>query len=186
MTEPDDVLEVSSAAQYAALGHPTRLRLLFALGRKQATISQLATALGTRKGNIAHHLGVLREAGMVTIAYTKPVRGGTEQYYQRSARKLHFTGEQAIAQKALTLRVLSEEIEAAEPDPFLVLRQVHLTRAQAAQLAATLSDLVDGVEEADEAEPRYRLLTGLFVPAAEAPAPEAPAGETPPGEASSV
>jgi len=164
MTEPDEVLEVASAAQYAALGHPLRLRLLFVLGRKQATISQLATALGTRKGNVAHHLGVLREAGMVKIAYTRPVRGGTEQYYERTAKKMHFTGEQANAQKALTLRVLSEEIENAEPDPFLVLRQVHLTRAQAEKLAATLSDLVDGVQEADEAEPRYRLLVGLFEP----------------------
>ncbi|NUR48826.1 MAG: winged helix-turn-helix transcriptional regulator [Hamadaea sp.] len=164
MTEPEETLEVSSATQYAALGHPMRLRLLFVLGKRQATISQLAADLGTRKGNIAHHLGVLREAGMVKIAYTKPVRGGTEQYYERVARKIHFTGEQAIAQKALTLRVLSEEIEAAAPDPFLVLRQIHLTQAQAAQLATTLSDLVDGVEEAGEDEPRYRLLAGLFAP----------------------
>ncbi|MCP2324787.1 DNA-binding transcriptional ArsR family regulator [Hamadaea flava] len=171
MTEPEEVLEVSSAAQYAALGHPTRLRLLFALGRRQATISQLAVDLGTRKGNVAHHLGVLREAGMVKIAYTRPVRGGTEQYYERTAKRLNFTGEQASAQKALTLRVLSEEIEAAEPDPFLLLRYVHLTRAQAAQLVATLSDLVDGLEEADEAEPRYRLLTGLFTPAPTPPSP---------------
>jgi DNA-binding transcriptional ArsR family regulator len=164
-TEPDELLEVSSAAQYAALGHPLRLRLLFALGRKTATISQLATQLDARKGNVAHHLAVLREAGLVRLAHTRQVRGGTEQYYERAARKLHFTGEQADAQKALTLRVLSDELSQAEPDPFVLLRHVHLTRAQAAQLVTTLTELVDGVEEAGEDEPRYRLLAGLFRPA---------------------
>jgi DNA-binding transcriptional ArsR family regulator len=170
MSQPDELLEIASAAQYAALGHPLRLRLLFALGRKTATISQLAAQLDTRKGNVAHHLTVLREAGLVRLAHTRQVRGGTEQYYERVARKLHFTGEQADAQKALTLRVLSEELSNAEPDPFLVLRHVHLTRDQAQQLVAILTELVDGVEEASEDEPRYRLLTGLFRPAERPPA----------------
>ena len=168
--EPDELLEVTSAAQYAALGHPLRLRLLFALGRKTATISQLAAQLDTRTGNVAHHLTVLREAGLIRLAHTRQVRGGTEQYYERVARKLVFTGEQADAQKALTLRVLSEEISHAEPDPFLLLRHIHLTRAQAQQLADTLTELVDGIEEAGEDEPRYRLLTGLFRPADRPPA----------------
>ncbi len=86
MSEISDRLEVSTAAQFKALGHPLRHRLLFALGKEAATISQLAVALGTAKGNVAHHLGVLRDAGMVHVAETRQVRGGTEQYYRRSAR----------------------------------------------------------------------------------------------------
>ena len=58
MSEISDRLEVSTAAQFKALGHPLRHRLLFALGQEAATISQLAVALGTAKGNVAHHLGV--------------------------------------------------------------------------------------------------------------------------------
>ncbi|MDX6283729.1 MAG: hypothetical protein QOH03_4800, partial [Kribbellaceae bacterium] len=62
-----DRLEISTAEQFKALGHPLRHRLLFALGQEAATISQLATSLGTAKGNVAHHLGVLRDAGMVRV-----------------------------------------------------------------------------------------------------------------------
>jgi DNA-binding transcriptional ArsR family regulator len=68
---PDEVLTVISAAQYRALGHPLRHRLLFALGQHPATISQLAAALGSHKGNIAHHLKVLREAGLVAVTETR-------------------------------------------------------------------------------------------------------------------
>ena len=156
------MVEVGSAAQYAALGHPLRLRLLTSLGQKQATISQLALELDTRKGNVAHHLSVLREAGLVRVAHTRTVRGGTEQYYERVARKVHFTGEDPERRKALTLQVLTDELSSAEPDPFLMLRYVHLSVEQAERLKAVLAELVDGVAEADGGEPQYRLLTGLF------------------------
>src|ERR1700733_2448782 len=53
--------------------------------------------LSSHKGNIAHHLKVFREAGLVTPAGTRQVRGGTEQYYQRAARILHFAGEHSAA-----------------------------------------------------------------------------------------
>ena len=88
---PDEVLTITSAEQYRALGHPLRHRLLFALGQHPATISQLAVALDSHKGNIAHHLKVLREAGLVAVTETRQVRGGTEQYYQRTARRLRLS-----------------------------------------------------------------------------------------------
>ncbi|GAA1734666.1 helix-turn-helix domain-containing protein [Luedemannella helvata] len=155
--------EVGSAAQYSALGHPLRLRLLLALGAKPATISQLAAELGTRKGNVAHHLGVLREAGLVVLGGTRQVRGGTEQYYERVAEKLRLGGEDD-ARRELTVRLLSEEIRQAEPDPFLVLRRVRLTREQARRLTATLGELVEGLEPAADEEPRFSVLVGVLGP----------------------
>ncbi|CAM5610189.1 hypothetical protein SVIOM74S_07164 [Streptomyces violarus] len=47
---------------------------------RPATTSQLAAQLDAKKGNVAHHLKVLREAALVHIAGTRQVRGGTEQY----------------------------------------------------------------------------------------------------------
>ncbi len=79
----DEILEISAPAQYKALGHPLRHRIVFALGQQAATISQLAKALGQRKGNIAYHLGVLQAAHLVDIVETRQVRGGTEHYYLR-------------------------------------------------------------------------------------------------------
>lgn len=68
--------------RFKALGHPMRHRLLSALSREKATISGLAAALGTNKGNVAYHLKVLTDAGLVVPAGTRHVRGGTEQYYR--------------------------------------------------------------------------------------------------------
>ena len=68
--------DVATAEQFKALGHPMRHRLLFALGRGQATISQLAAALDSNKGNVAHHLGVLERASLVYRAGTARCAAG--------------------------------------------------------------------------------------------------------------
>ena len=160
----DERLTVTSAAQYRALGHPMRHRLLFALGRHPATISQLASALGTHKGSVAHHLKVLREAGLVAVTDTRQVRGGTEQYYQRTARRLDVPGEQGTAHAGVMLQAVADEIAGGAPEPLLVLRNIRLTADQARQLAGTLSELVDGLDDAGEGGARYGVLVGLYQP----------------------
>lgn len=156
----NDFAGMTTPAQFKALGHPMRHRLLFALGQGQATISQLATVLGSNKGNIAHHLRVLAEAGLVRPAGTRQVRGGTEQYYQRASRGLTYDD---AATTEVAFRALAAEIAAAEPDPFLVLRTLRLTPEHARQLTATLRDLAHQAEDADD-QPRYGLLLGLYQP----------------------
>lgn len=158
---PDEVLEVSTAAQFKALGHPFRQRLLFALGERPATISQLAVALRAQKGNVAHHLKVLREAGMVRVAYTRQVRGGTEQYYQNAARRIRLA-DNALAPTAAMLGAVAEEIAAAESDPLLTLRHVRLTAAQAERLTATLTELLETTEDAGTGHPRYGVLLSVY------------------------
>jgi DNA-binding transcriptional ArsR family regulator len=161
---PDAELTVTSAAQYRALGHPLRHRLLFALGQHPATISQLATALGSHKGNIAHHLKVLRDAGLVAVTETRQVRGGTEQYYQRTARLLRFPGEQGTAHAGVMLQAVGDEMATAEEEPLLVLRNIRLTADQARQLASTLNDLVASLDDAGDGAARYGVLVGLYQP----------------------
>lgn len=155
------MMDVYAPEHFKALAHPTRQRMLFALG-EPATISQLAAALSTRKGNIAHHLKVLREAGLVTPAGTRQVRGGTEQYYQRATRILSFVGEHATANLPIAFRAVADEIAAAAPDPFLVLRNIRLTSAQAERITAILSELAHHTEEASPDQPRYGMLLGLY------------------------
>jgi len=157
----DDVQHVTTPAQFKALAHPFRQRLLFALGQQPATISQLAVALGAQKGNVGHHLKVLREAGMVRVAETRRVRGGTEQYYQRTARMLDIATKEAGPIAAM-LEAVAGEIAAAPADPLLGLRHVRLSAAQAERLAATLSDLLSGAVDAGPGEPRYGLLVSLY------------------------
>ena len=165
--EEDDAAAVTTPEQFKALGHPMRHRLLFALGRSKATISQLAVTLGSNKGNIAHHLRVLADAGLVQAAGTRPVRGGIEQYYRRASRRLSYEDAATVE---VAFRAVATEIAAAEPDAFVVLRTLRLTPEHAEQLSAALRDLADQVEDTGD-HPRYGLLLGLYQPA-QPPSPE--------------
>jgi DNA-binding transcriptional ArsR family regulator len=160
--EEEDVAAVTTPQQFKALGHPMRHRLLFALGQGEATISQLAATLGSNKGNIAHHLKVLTDAGLALPAGTRQVRGGTEQYYRRAHRVLQFH-DAATTQMAFS--AIAAEIAAAEPEPepFLILRTLRLNPRHVEQIAAALRDLADEKEDADD-DPRYGLLLGLYQP----------------------
>jgi DNA-binding transcriptional ArsR family regulator len=85
-----DVVEATSPAQMHALAHLVRHKILRELSLGAATISQLSKGLGINKGSISHHLGVLVRAGLVRKGATRTVRGGTEQYFVRTARKYRF------------------------------------------------------------------------------------------------
>ena len=71
-----EVLEATDPRQLKALAHPLRNRIVFALGAEGATVSQLAKSLSTNKGNAAHHLAVLEQAGLVRRGERRQVRGG--------------------------------------------------------------------------------------------------------------
>lgn len=158
----DENLEISAPAQYKALGHPLRHRILFALGQHAATISQLAKALDQRKGNIAHHLGVLQDAGLVTIVETRHVRGGTEHYYLRAARRFVFSGPEA---DPVAVRAIADEMATAGSILGFRIRNVRLTEEQAVAAAAALDELVDALEDAGDGAQRYGILATLFQPA---------------------
>jgi len=173
--EEEDVAAAATPQQFKALGHPMRHRLLFALGQGEATISQLAATLGSNKGNIAHHLKVLTDAGLALPAGTRQVRGGTEQYYQRTARRLELPGGEGTAQAGVMLQAVADEMATAAAEPLLVLRNIRLTADQARRLASTLSDLVSGLEDAGDGAARYGVLVGVYQPRQPRPAgPAAP------------
>ncbi len=159
-----DQLEISTPEQFKALGHPLRHRLLFALGPEAATISQLATALGTAKGNVAHHLGVLRDAGMVRVVETRKVRGGTEQYYRRAAKMLNFSGDGERANMAVALQAVAAELQSSTSEPLLNLRNIRLTEAQAEELQTRLADLVSELQDAGPGEARYGVFVSVYRP----------------------
>ncbi|GIF15976.1 ArsR/SmtB family transcription factor [Actinoplanes teichomyceticus] len=158
----DERLEISAPEQHRALGHPLRHRILFAIGQQAATISQLAKALGQRKGNIAHHLGVLQAAGLATVVETRQVRGGTEHYYLRTARRLVFTGPES---GPVSVRAVADDLAGAGEVPGFRIRNLRLTREQARAAAAALESLIDGLEDAGDAGARYEILCTLFQPA---------------------
>lgn len=183
---PEDVLEIGAPEQFAALAHPLRQRLLFALGRQPATTSRLAAQLDAKKGNVAHHLKVLREAGLVHIAETRQVRGGTEQYYQRTARRM-LVAEPHAAGTAAMLAAFAHELDRS-PAETLTLRHLRLTPAQAKELGDTLTKLVDEAEEGAGDQPVHGVLVALYEQAVPTGAtgsvmPESASETAAPGEA---
>jgi DNA-binding transcriptional ArsR family regulator len=158
---PEDVLEIGAPEQFAALAHPLRQRLLFALGHRPATISQLAAQLDAKKGNVAHHLKVLREAGLVHIAETRQVRGGTEQYYQRTARHM-VVAEPQTAGTAAMLAAIAQELDLSPTEHHLTLRHLRLSPEKARELGEALTKLVDEAEENVEDQPVHGVLVALY------------------------
>ncbi|MFD4764379.1 ArsR/SmtB family transcription factor [Streptomyces sp. NPDC058439] len=158
---PEDVQEIGSPEQFTALAHPLRQRLLFALGHRPATISQLAVQLDAKKGNVAHHLKVLREAGLVHVAETRQVRGGTEQYYQRTARRMVVAEPQAAGTAAM-LAAVAQELDRSPAETYLTLRHLRLSPAKARELGETLARLVNQIEDDAEDQPVFGMLVTLY------------------------
>lgn len=157
-----DLLDVTDTDQLRALGHPARMRLLLSLGADGATVSQLAGRLRTNKGNVAHHLAVLEKAGLVRRGRTRTVRGGTEQYFERVARRIRTPGGAASGHTAALLQTVADEVDAAPGDPLLHLRRVRLTPQQAAAFAAHLDRLVGELPEGRASDPLYAVLVGAY------------------------
>ena len=63
MTEYADARK--AAAMLAALAEPTRLRIAFLLASGPHHVSQLADLLDIPMVNMSHHLGVMRQAGVL-------------------------------------------------------------------------------------------------------------------------
>ena len=157
-----DVLDVTDTDQLRALGHPARMRLLLSIGAEGATVSQLATRLGTNKGNVAHHLAVLERSGLVRRGRTRTVRGGTEQYFERVARRIRTPGGTASGHTAALLQTVADEVDAAPGDSLLHLRRLRMTLQQAAVLAAHLDRLVGDLPDGRATDPLHSVLVGLY------------------------
>lgn len=158
-----DILDVTETDQLRALGHPARMRLLLSVGADGATLSQLATRLGTNKGNVAHHLAVLEKAGLVRRGRTRTVRGGTEQYFERVARRIRTPGGAASSgHTAAMLATVADEVDAAPGDPLLHLRRLRMTQPQAAALGAHLDRLVADLPDGRASDPLHSVLVGLY------------------------
>ncbi|SDP12417.1 Helix-turn-helix domain-containing protein [Pedococcus dokdonensis] len=161
-SSPDEVLDTTDPRQLKALAHPLRNRILFALGPDGATVSQLAKKLSTNKGNVAHHLAVLEGAELVRRGPRRQVRGGTEQYFVRAARRLRTPVGSRSGHTAALLQAVAEEIEASPAETLLNLRRIRLTRAQAAALSRHLERVVDELQEAGPREADHGVLVSVF------------------------
>lgn len=158
---PPELFDATGAAHARALSHPTRHRLLLELGEGEATVSQLTNRLMINKGNVAHHLAVLVEAGLVRKGQTRTVRGGTEQYYVRPAQAIKFEGGPDNATLFAMMSNLANEI-AGDKEALLNHRTLRLTERQAAALSTHLDTVVHGLEPASPREQRFGVVVSVY------------------------
>jgi DNA-binding transcriptional ArsR family regulator len=178
-------LVLRSPAHFRALGHPLRHRLFNLLRQRPATLAQLAAALGSTKGTVGYHVQLMLDAGVVRLAGTRRVRGGTERYYEPAGGDLRHDPDAADRTAFLVDAARGEMLPHRPGDEdFAVLRHLWLTPAQARDLAGRLAEFSPGQpwRAASEGGP-HGLLLCLYradIPTLPPEAPEAPEGAEPP------
>ncbi len=115
-----------TAAEARALGHPTRLRIVFACREQARTNKELAELIGTTPGTIHYHLRPLVEEGFLVAEEPRPgPRGSREQPYRATGKTWEVSGTPSTA--AALRRVGIEELLAADEDDILDLARVGVT-----------------------------------------------------------
>ena len=90
---------------------------------------------------------------------TRTVRGGTEQYFVRTARRYRFEGSPDAL--GAMMNNLNDEL-AADPDALINYRVLRLTRSQAAALATHLDSIVNDLRPAGEREPQHGVVVSVY------------------------
>jgi DNA-binding transcriptional ArsR family regulator len=85
----EDLRVVSSPQELRAMAHPLRTTILDLLLERAATVGELAAAVGRPASTVAHHVGVLADAGMLKVVRTRRVRAIDERFYGRTARAFY-------------------------------------------------------------------------------------------------
>jgi DNA-binding transcriptional ArsR family regulator len=135
-----------TAAEAKALGHPTRLKILFACRDEGRTTKQLADALGVSPGTIHHHLQPLVTQGFLTPLEPRTgARGAREQPYLATGRSWELSGTAGTADALRS--VATEELARAAPEELVLLARMGMRLApeQLEQLTARLQAVLDDV-----------------------------------------
>jgi len=144
-----DRIALTEPAQVKALSHGLRTTILGLLHERAATVSELAVALGRPKSTVAHHVKVLREAGLVRVVRTRRVRAIEERFYGRTARMFYVGVERGGDGEELPrdfndFEVAARESAAAFLDGELwgFIRHARISEAQASDFWERMAALV--------------------------------------------
>jgi ArsR family transcriptional regulator len=88
----------------AALANPHRLRIIAALGERQAYVSELARTLGISRPLLHMHLQALEKAGLVVGHHELSADGKALRYYEVASFDERLTPKR-IAEAAATLSI---------------------------------------------------------------------------------
>ena len=102
---PDDLVELI-ARRFRVIGEPMRIRLLDHLRIEEASVNELADALGASQQNVSKHLAVLADVGIVGRR-----KEGNHVYYRIVDESVFALCDQVCGSVQEQLRVLSKLVE---------------------------------------------------------------------------
>jgi DNA-binding transcriptional ArsR family regulator len=145
-----DRLALIEPSQVKAIGHPVRTTILSLLHERAATVNELAVAVGRPKSTIAHHVKVLREAGLLQVVRTRRVRAIEERFYGRAARMFYVSVERTPEGEEMPrdfndFEVAARESQAAYRDGKLwgFIRHARIAESHASGFWERMAELVD-------------------------------------------
>lgn len=141
-----DRLVLTRAAQVRALAHPLRTAILGLLTERAASVAELAQATGRPRGTVAHHVGVLHDAGLLQVVRTRRVRAVEERFYGRVARTVTIAVEgHDLPTDQNDFEVAAAESRAADEDRLLwsFLRHARIPDDRAQEFWTRIRDLVE-------------------------------------------
>jgi DNA-binding transcriptional ArsR family regulator len=165
--ELEDLRIVSAPRELRAMFHPLRGTLLELVLERAATVSEMAAAVDRPKGTVAHHVGVLVDAGMLQVVRTRKVRAVEERFYGRTAR-IFYVG--AIQPEQVTSMTNELAVAAAESGPAhdvddlrAVVRHARIPRERAAEFWERVFVLVHEFSQLPRAgDTVYAFVAGLY------------------------
>ncbi len=135
--ELEDLRIVSSTTELHALAHPLRETVLDLLLERAASVAELAEAVRRPKSTVAHHVGVLLDAGLVRVTRTRRVRAIDERFYGRTARIFYIGAVEPEQVRGIANPLVvaaGESTPAAEADTLrAILRHARISRSHAAE-----------------------------------------------------
>ncbi|MBB2987613.1 ArsR/SmtB family transcription factor [Terracoccus luteus] len=190
-----ETVMVASPEQLRAIADPLRSTLLDLVLERAATVAELATAVGRPKSTVAHHVGVLVDAGMLRVVRTRRVRAIDERFYGRTGRTLVIgvtrrprePGQPAPQDVPMCVNALSvaasESVPAHEADTlYSTLRHARIPAGEASRFWRRVEALVDEFSALPrEGDTSYGLAVGLYPseqPVLPPPSPPPPGGDT--------
>jgi DNA-binding transcriptional ArsR family regulator len=165
-----DRIALTTPFQVKAISHPVRTTILGLLHERAATVTELAAALERPKSTVAHHVKVLKEAGLAQVVRTRRVRAIEERFYGRTARMFYVGVERGAEGEELPRDFNDFEVAAAESAAAFrdgklwgFLRHARISEAQASDFWERMAALVAEFDRLPRSgETMYGFAVGVY------------------------
>jgi DNA-binding transcriptional ArsR family regulator len=160
-----EVVVADQPHQLKAIGDPTRVAILDLVLERAASVTELAAALDKPKSSVAHHVDVLRRAGLLRVVRTRRIRAVTEAFYGRTGRTIRMISPGSEqTERSMLADALAEQVPLDEGcRGGFTLRHARIPAAQADAFAERLLKVAEEFTRLPrEGDVVYGLIAGVY------------------------